>query len=180
MTVDAAEVPPSVLRGSPSRISNFKEAFQIGLMRSIAAASGAVISGNPEIDEGVDLNLTHRSAEHIIDAARLEVQLKATHRLPSKTGLSVALTADRYEYLRAPSVAVGKILVVMSVPSEQDRWVHVTAKRLKVRHAAYWVNLEGGPAATGSTKTVTAPVTQIFDDIALCAIMARIGQGGRP
>lgn len=156
------------------------EAFQRGYVRAIAAASGAVVSGEPEVDEGVDIELTHRSTSHLIEAARVEVQLKSTHREPTEAGLSVQLRRKRYDYLRTADPTTHKILVVMSVPRVQDRWVHATSRRLKIRHASYWVNLAGLPATAAAQPTVVAPLTQVFDDAALCMIMERIGQGGAP
>lgn len=156
------------------------EHLQIGYVRTVAAASGAVVSGVPEIDEGIDMVLTHKSEEHLYGVARLEIQLKSTSRVPSRGRLSVTLEADRFEYLRSEIPALGKILIVMSVPKEQDKWVLASKSMLKVRHAAYWANLADLPPAVGDSKTVSVPTSQIFDDVALCAIMARIGQGGRP
>lgn len=180
LSTEAAALPPTIVRGSTTRISDFKEMYQEGLIRAIAAASGVVVS-RPEIDEGIDLLLTHRSHVHTtVDKARLEVQLKATETPPTGKGFSVQIAEDRYDYLRAADPAIPKILIVMSVPPSQDDWVHLTDKRARVRHSAYWVNLDGAPATTAKEPTVTAPLTQRFDDRALCEMMVRIGAGGKP
>jgi hypothetical protein len=176
----AAPPPPPIVRGSTKRLQNFKEMYQEGLIRAIAAASGVVIA-TPGIDEGIDLILTHRSNVHThVDVARLEVQLKATETPPNSNGFSVQLAQDRYNMLRSENPAVSKILIVMSVPRSQDDWIHLTDKRARVRHSAYWVNLDGAPATTAKEPTVTAPLTQRFDDRALCDMMVRIGGGGKP
>ncbi|WP_426171643.1 DUF4365 domain-containing protein [Microbacterium sp. DWRC1-3] len=180
LSPEAAPPPPPIVRGSPKRLSNLKEAYQEGLVRAIAAASGVVVA-KPDIDEGIDLILTHRSNVHTVDeVARLEVQLKATITAPGSKGLSVQIAQERYDMLRSANPAVSKILIVMSVPQSQDDWIHLTDKRARVRHSAYWVNLDGAPSSTAKEPTVTAPLTQRFDDRALCDMMVRIGNGGKP
>lgn len=179
-TVGAPAPLPAIIRGSPKRISDLKEAYQEGWVRAVAAASGVVVA-KPEIDEGVDLLLTHRSTVHLNgEPARLEVQLKATETAANGTGFSVQIERDRYDYLRLPDPAVRKILIVMSVPPSQDDWVHASDKRARMRRSAYWVNLDGEPEKAAAMPSVTAPLTQRFDDRALCDMMVRIGQGGKP
>ena len=171
---------PAIVRGSPKRISDLKEAYEEGWVRAVAAASGVVVA-RPDIDEGIDLYLTHRSQLHVGgEPARLEVQLKATETSANNTGFSVQIERDRYDYLRLPNPAIKKILIVMSVPRSQDDWVHATDRRSRIRHSAYWVNLDGAPATTAAKPSVTAPRSQRFDDRALCEMMVRIGQGGKP
>ncbi|PZF09194.1 DUF4365 domain-containing protein [Curtobacterium sp. MCPF17_011] len=157
------------------------EALQGAYVRSVAAASGAGISV-PEIDEGIDYVLTHRADSHLFDTARLEMQLKSTTRESNANSntISVQLTKKRYDYLRTPDPTVPKILVMMTVPAKQADWIHADHDRLHVRHASFWLNLEGFPASTAKNPTVSVPIHQIFDDIALCAMMSRIGQGGKP
>jgi hypothetical protein len=155
------------------------EALQKGYVRAIAAASGSVIVGEPETDEGVDLQLSHRLVSHGIDV-RLEIQLKSTTSPIGENAISIQMKRDRYNYFRTPDPTVPRIIVIMSVPTEQDKWVQASGERLRIHHASYWVNLDGLPEATVANPTVSAPRTQVFDDIALCGIMERIGRGERP
>ncbi|MEJ7634432.1 DUF4365 domain-containing protein [Aeromicrobium sp.] len=175
--------PEAPLRGSPRRITDLKEAFQDGFVRAVVAASGCVIAGRPEIDEGVDLNLTHRAEVHQGDGvARLEVQLKATSS-PSRIGeeqVGAQIRRDRYDYFRVFDPTIAKIVVILALPSEMDGWVLSSHDELSLRHCAYWVNLAGSPDTDSKTVTIHAPKTNIFDDHSLCAMMERIGQGGAP
>lgn len=182
-----AEPPPqppprTMLRGSPKRITDFQEAFQESYLRAIAAAAGCVIAGKPEIDEGIDVLLSHTSSAHSIEKVLLEVQLKATSTFVGSDidHLSVDVRRDRYDYYRTANPSVHKIIVIMSLPASQDDWVSFKHKRLALRHAAYWVNLAGAPANSAARPSVSAPKLNRFDDEALCGIMERIGQGSAP
>lgn len=174
------------LRGSPSRYKNHMEQFQLGYIRSIAAASGVVVS-EPVIDEGIDVFLTHRSEEHTAKddgAARLEVQLKSTGVRFSADGsrVSASMRMDRYDYYRTADPVLPKIVVIMHVPKLQDEWIRETTDSLQLHHLGYWVNLSGLPAGDpeNETKTVSALTSNIFTDHTLCAMMARIGKGEQP
>ncbi|CAM5729304.1 hypothetical protein SBADM41S_12167 [Streptomyces badius] len=76
-------------------------------------------------------------------------------------------------------MTVHKILVVMIVPRSRDDWLHAGPGGLDLRHCCYWTNL-AGHAATAGTAPLRIPTSRIFDDRALCDIMARVGAGGRP
>lgn len=162
------------------------ERFQLAYIRGVAAASGVVVS-EPEIDDGIDVNLTHKSTEHTAKddlTARLEVQLKATGVRFSADGsrVSASMRMDRYDYFRTHEPSLPKIVVIMHLPRLQDEWVRETKDSIELFHLAYWVNLSGLPAGDPSNETITvsASTSNVFSDYSLCAMMARIGKGGFP
>ncbi|WP_454561007.1 DUF4365 domain-containing protein [Mycobacterium haemophilum] len=174
---------PSVLRGSEKRITDLMEAFQESYVRGVAAASGCVIVGKPEIDEGIDLVLSHRHDNHQKDKfAYLQIQMKATADGLVENGkfIKTSLRNDRYELFRNDDPSIHRIVVILHVPESQADWLRVGEKALLLHHHAYWVSIEGQAASSAERVTVKAPTTQVFDDVALCRIMARIGQGGAP
>jgi Domain of unknown function (DUF4365) len=173
---------PTVLRGSPERLTDHMEQFQLGYLHAVVAAAGCVVVGKPAIDEGVDMEVSHRSAQHGREGvARLEIQLKATSQGKNTDGsISVTLAKDRYDYYRHPSPTMDKIVVVLAMPPEPDNWLSSTPEALLLRHCAYWVNLAGAESVDVAEPTVRAPGLQVFDDLQLCQIMQRIGQGGAP
>ncbi|MEU2254445.1 DUF4365 domain-containing protein [Nocardia xishanensis] len=172
----------SVLRGSPSRKTDLMEAFQEAYVRAVAAAAGCVVVGRPEIDEGVDIILSHTSNQHRAGKARLEIQMKATATALSADGSSISarIGRNRYDYFRTDDPAVSKIVVIMHIPRLQDDWLYLTDDALMLRHRSYWVSLHGYPATTTDSVTVAAPCSNKFDDIALCEMMEKVGRGGRP
>ncbi|NKS31217.1 DUF4365 domain-containing protein [Rhodococcus hoagii] len=177
--------PSPVLRGSPTRTTDHMEALQKGYVRAIAAAAG-VIASEPDIDEGIDLILTHtaKGVHKAEGKARLEVQLKSTTARISAAHVSAQLSRDRFEYFSTENPTTDKLIVIMAVPRNQEDWVKAGHSELLVRNCSYWVNIAGEAMPAGLAKddkiTVRAPKVNVFDDIALCRIMERIGQGGRP
>lgn len=99
---------------------------------------------------------------------------------PPGPAFSFTLDNEHLAKLARTPVSVHKILVVMLVPRSQDDWLRASHDRLDLRHCCYWINL-AGHAITGRRRTtVRIPTARIFDDRALCEIMARVGTGGRP
>ncbi|WP_299167918.1 DUF4365 domain-containing protein [uncultured Arthrobacter sp.] len=159
------------------------EQFQVSYVRAIAAAAGCNLVGTPEIDEGIDLVLSHRSDQHLqTGAVYLEIQLKSTSQYigQNSTHISSNMRADRYEEFASTDPSVNRIAVIMSLPTEQASWLEASHDYLALKHCCYWVNLRGAPASTAARPSFNARREDIFDDVALCGIMQRIGQGGQP
>jgi hypothetical protein len=171
--------PP--LRGSPSRKTNFMEALQESYLRAVMASAGCVFAGKPEIDEGVDILISHTSNAHLAgdSQALLQVQLKATTSIHADH-ISASLSKERYNQFASTNPAVHKIIVLMYVPALQQHWTYARTKGLTIHHCAYWVNIAGSSMATTKQKSVSAKRTDVFNDVALCDIMERIGQGLAP
>lgn len=158
------------------------EAFQQGYVRAVAAAAGAVVVGVPDVDEGVDITLSHTSPMHTASSENkvmLEIQLKSTHTGAVGTDAKVQMDLKRFSYFATPNPTVHKIVVIMRLPADPWNWATADHEDSSLRHCAYWINLSG-QTSTAQSPTVTAPSTQIFDDVALCDMMERIGQGGQP
>lgn len=175
--------PTTVLRGSPQRGFNLMEQFQLGYINAIAAAAGCNIAGTPSIDEGVDLILSHRSDSHLqTGAVYLELQLKSTSQFADQNTNHVSsnMRDDRYREFISKNPSMDRIVVVMSLPSDPAEWLEATHDQLALRHCCYWVNLRGADPSSAARPTFRAPKANIFDDVALCGIMQRIGQGGQP
>jgi hypothetical protein len=177
-----AALPP-IVRGSPERTTDLMEAFQESYLRGIVAAAGCVVIGKPEIDEGVDMMLSHRSDTHLDDPfAFLQVQMKASADGKVEDGkfVKTTLKKNRYNTFRIANPSIHRIVVILHIPEEQEDWLRLGDDAMLLHHHAYWVSLEGKPAIETETATVKAPTSQVFDDLELCRIMHRIGQGRAP
>ncbi|MFD0371295.1 DUF4365 domain-containing protein [Streptomyces sp. NPDC059071] len=173
------------LRGSLATTACM-ETLQVGYLHAVAAAAGCSLS-QPFPDNGIDWHVSHSAPGHTVDdEVTIKVQLKCTYQLPPRsagdaTG-SFAFTLDNEHLVklaRTP-VAVHKILVVMLVPRDREDWLRAGHDGLDLRHCCYWINLAGHPVTGRRRTTVRIPTARIFDDRALCEIMARVGVGGRP
>lgn len=171
----------SPLRGDLG-ITQSMETLQDGYLYAVAAAARCSLAP-PNRDRGIDWIVSHQSTEHSHDfEAELRVQLKSTYQTsPTTMGeeLSISIENEQLKRLVKSPVIVSTILVVMMVPRNIENWIAVEREHLTVRHSAYWANL-AGLAITGQNKTVVKiPTTQVFDDVALCEMMKRIGAGGK-
>lgn len=159
------------------------EQLQISYIRAISAAAGCIMD-TPDIDDGIDVVLKHKSDKHTAlpeRTARLEVQLKATIDGANSDGsLSVPMRHDRWDYYRTKDPSLPKIVVIMSLPRRQDHWTFARPKSLSIHYAGYWVNIAGTEDNDAARPSVKASNSQLFNDIALCDMMERIGQGEAP
>jgi hypothetical protein len=159
------------------------ETYQVGYLHAVAAAAGCTLA-QPFPDNGIDWHVSHSSIRHgADDEATIKVQLKCTYQVlpqPTARWFSFTLDNDHLRKLARTRVAVHRILVVMVVPRSVADWVTARPDRIELRHACYWVNLAGHPVTGRRRTNVRIPTSQVFDDRALCAIMTRVGAGGRP
>jgi hypothetical protein len=170
-----------VVRGMPTRETDLMELFQASIVQAIAAAAGCNVSV-PLVDNGIDLDLTHELPDE--DDVPLRVQLKAvtTGWNADRSRIRAKLSKKRYDKMRRVGPQLPQILVVMDLPSEQEDWIRIEDPHTIAQHLCYWVNLAGEPefTGTGDVVTVSAPATNVFDDLTLCEIMARIRDSGSP
>lgn len=106
--------------------------------KAVAARAGYVTS-IPDLDrDGVDLRIDAGGAMR----PALDLQLKATARLgkPTAGSLSFALKRRNYDLLRRDT-QTPRILVVLVLPNNRDRWMTITQEELVLRRSAYWLSL---------------------------------------
>jgi hypothetical protein len=103
----------------------------------------------------------------------LDLQLKATiHLGETSNGMfRYPLKRRNYDLLRLPSTAP-RILVLLSLPSDEDHWMTVTPEELVIRRCAYWTSLRDAPETANSTSvTIDLFEDKRFDVAALRALM---------
>jgi len=170
------------LRGEMVRTKQLEQ-IEEAYFHAVAAASGCSVFST-DYDDGIDALLKHRSKDHRIGRdAFLQVQLKCTAQfVPGLNGSNISrpFRNDRFELFAETNPSIHKIVVIMVVPKEPAEWVSCTPDAMTLKHCAYWTNIAGKLPSGEHETLVSAPRDQIFDDLALCNIMTRVGQGGRP
>ncbi|MFF4416624.1 DUF4365 domain-containing protein [Streptosporangium sp. NPDC001559] len=182
MTIVVPRTPEDPLRGD-LRLKSRMEMLQDSYLRAVAAAAGCTMA-KPDPDDGIDWVLSHNSGLHTVDSQiDIKVQLKSTYQYdpnPPNGHVSVKLSNDRLVFMAAEPVIIHRVLVAMIIPKEVAAWVVATHDFLSLRHCAYWAVLTGLKPTGKEETSVKVSTANVFDDIALCAIMKRIGAGGKP
>lgn len=142
-----------------------------------AVATGAgYITASPLLDrEGMDLRIRAGGAMR----PALDLQLKATVNLKSSGDgyVRYPLKVRNYDLLR-DEAQTPRLLVVLDLPKDEDRWITVTINELVLRSRAYWVSLRDLEETTNTTSvTVRIPERNLFNVENLIALMAQSREG---
>ena len=71
-----------------------------------------------------------------------------------------------------------RILVVLLLPGDRNRWITITQEELVLRHSAYWASLRGADETMNrSSLTVRLPVANLFDVDGLRRLMEQSRNG---
>ena len=129
---------------------------------AVAARAGYVTAVYEPDRDGIDIRI--QAGGDMRPA--LDLQLKATVNLgePKADGCFLfPLKSRNYNLLCVPT-QTPRLLVVLDLPKEQERWMTVTADELVLRRRSYWLNLHGCEDTTNiSSVTVRIPSTNVFD-----------------
>jgi hypothetical protein len=184
-TVTTVTVAPPVVRGDIA-VTARMETLQDGYLHAVAAAAGCTLARPVPDVWKTDWILDHPSTQHVADpVSPLRVQLKSTQQISptdieNKESFSFSLPNDLLMSLAHTPVTVVRLLVVLILPSDVAAWIKATPDYLALHHCAYWVNLEGQSITGEMSTTVQIPCANVFDDVALCHIMSKIGKGQKP
>lgn len=152
-----------------------KELFSFAYISAVAAISGCQVI-HPRLDHNsVDGML--RSSEG--RQAQIDFQAKATSRdVLRGENIRFPLPMKNYKDLRDDDTMIPRILIVVLMPREPERWLTQTPDELCLRHCGYWLSLEGRPEVPNeATTTVSIPTSNIFDSSHLRDLMTKAGNG---
>lgn len=155
-------------------VNAMKERFSFAYIEAVASRAGYQLS-EPRVDrDSVDGILSGNFGTR----PRIEFQAKATSQEILKNDhLSFPLPVNNYEDLRADT-RVPRILIVLRMPHDISEWLNQTGDELCMRYCAYWLSLEGLPAASNtSTVSVHVPLANMFNSEQLSDLMDKVDRG---
>jgi Domain of unknown function (DUF4365) len=152
-----------------------ESALSIAYVHAVAASAGYNCGepGGPDRDS-IDIQIAAGGGMR----PKLDIQLKATTRLKkTATNYSFALKKKNYDDLRVET-QTPRILVVLDLPAEPDKWLQIADNRLSISRYAYWVSLSGKPDSDNEkTITISIPQENRFDVDSLRILMERSRTG---
>ncbi|GAB1385854.1 DUF4365 domain-containing protein [Melaminivora sp.] len=169
----------------PLSAQNIESELSYAYLHAVAAHAGAGCKVGSRHDDsaGIDAELTGWGPFDnggYLQEVNINVQLKATIKPPSiaHDNLSYSFSGiQQYNDLRTDTVAIPRILVVLFLPAEQEKWLEHRNDALTLRNCAYWVSLRGAPASDNqSSQTIYLPKHQTFDPDGLKNLMARLSR----
>ena len=144
---------------------------------AVAARAGYVISKKDFDRDGIDITVEAGGNMR----PKLDIQLKATVNLKQingKTKYTFQCPKRNYELLRPPT-QTPRILVVLRLHKEPDKWLSLEPEEMILRHSAYWISLSGAPAIKvgQESKAVHLPVANRLNHTALQKLMEQSRTG---
>ena len=115
--------------------SDQKERLSLVYVNALAARAGFVTSEPMPDRDSVDLRIQASGPRR----PALDLQLKATTALdgPQAGFVRFRLKIKNYRDLRVET-QTPQLLVVFELPTDESRWMTVTAEKLVLRRRAYW------------------------------------------
>lgn len=158
-----------------------QEVMSRAYVQAIAGRCGLSCSFR-DFDYGIDVTLhdiRRRGHRHMESGFNLDVQAKSTTtRSLTATEVVYDLDVKNYDDLRDPQVGCPRILVLLVLPEDENQWTEQSEDHLLVRHAGYWLSLNGwGATANQKTVRVVLPRANLFSVQALESLMAKVRRG---
>ena|GEM_PF-103575 len=173
--VARAKLPPRhTVSDSILASGDRKEGLSRAYVQAVASAAGYTLA-EPNLDrDGVDVQI--RAGGQMRPS--LDMQLKATVRLRQHGAhWRFPLLRRNYDLLREPTM-VPRVLVVLDLPEDEQRWLSASAQELVMRRCAYWVAIPGAPESENEhTLTISIPTANRLDVPALKDLMDRARSG---
>lgn len=128
--------------------------------------------------DSVDATLTSNGkvdVNSVLESPEIKLQLKATENLEEfdTENYKFSLSIKNYNDLRANTMTP-RLLVVLSLPNEENQWLAHSMDELILRKCAYWVNLKGKPATTNTDNiTVYIPKSNVLSPDIIKTLMIK-------
>ena len=152
-----------------------EELLSIAYAHAVAAQAGFATAAYDKDRDGVDMRIQAGGAMR----PAIELQLKATINLHLATdGLyRFPLPVRNYDLLRMPT-QTPRLLVVLHLPQDPERWMTIDNDSLILRHRAYWADLAGCQETANKCRiTIRIRPENVFDVQGLRELIDRSRKG---
>lgn len=166
---------------------HIQEDLSVAYISAVAAKAGYDCGNCQKHDYGVDLEINPieigDEGERFTYGMPLRIQAKASQNVVSsrEEDITYTLKARNYNILardtgRGPPI----ILVLYSMPSEDQDWLSISEDHITLKHCGYWISLRGRDRTPNKTSiNIQIPRSQVFNEESLKSIMESIQERGR-
>lgn len=158
-----------------------KEQFSHAYIHAITTAAGFSRFRYDTDTDSIDVGIAGQRGSGTVRSPRIDIQLKCTSSEDkgNADGFSYPLKVKNYNDLRDEHVLVPRILVVVTVPSDESTWLEHLEDHMVLRNCAYWLSLRGKPETTNTgTLRVNIPRKQKLNVTTLTSLMETVRNGG--
>ncbi len=157
-----------------------KQQLSFAYIHAVAARAGFACERPDVDDDSVDLVIAAQGRINdraILKSPRIELQVKATAVDELSNGhLAFPLPLKNYNDLREETL-VPRLLVVLQLPLDADRWLAQSEEEMISRRCAFFVSLLGRPESENKSKvTVHVPRVNRITVESLLGMMERVSQ----
>lgn len=154
-----------------------QECFGDVFLLAVAAVAGCAISQRRPDDDSIDWTL---SCKLLSRRPKLDVQMKTMSADPGNgETIRYRLKKKNYNDLILTNLLAPRVLVLVTLPTNMDDWLSLTAEQLVLRRCGYWVSLAGEPQRDNEVSvTVSIPRQNLLTPEAVSQIMKTINEGG--
>lgn len=159
-----------------------KELFSAAYVKAVVSVAGFTMS-KPDVDhDSIDWTIAARGWRGTVRSPKLDVQLKCTSSCTSdETTIAFPLKKKNYDDLQGEGFQSPRILVVVIVPEDVEKWLEQDETALVMNHCGYWLSLRAFPLSDNvSQVTVRLPRRNQFTVKALTEMMDRVAAAGFP
>lgn len=163
--------------------AHIKELISRAYVNALAARAGMTVAIS-SLDYGFDgtfkdIEYDARTREYSETGFGIDFQLKATvNARPKNEVIKYSLEVKNYHKLIQSRVGTPRILIVYSVPREEDLWLAVKTEETSFRKCAWWCSLKGHPEVDNKERIVVdIPLSQQLTPEKLIEMMRRVKEG---
>lgn len=162
--------------------TDLMEQLQESYVGAVASTAGVAVQNARRDYFKYDVEFM-RQLDTSVQEVSVRAQLKSTTQFKYRAdGSSFSYrfeTPEAFDDLAMARSTQKRILVLMLVHHDQNRWTYAHPRAMLMRHCCLWLYMEGMTRTT-DRPTVSVPTANVFNAAALTGILDRIEKGGTP